>query len=75
MTGLLLSGSQVVGVETVRGPIRAGQVAIAAGAWTNQVLQPHTFVPQSPLVLSRMITKPLPTTGTACSGSERTVAD
>ncbi|MFI0446585.1 NAD(P)/FAD-dependent oxidoreductase [Actinomadura sp. 6N118] len=59
VTGLLLDGNQLIGVETARGPIRATQVAFAAGAWTNQLVQPHTFIPQTPLVLSRMITEPL----------------
>ncbi len=37
-TGLRRRGTQVVGVETDRGPYAAGTVVLCAGAWTGQLL-------------------------------------
>lgn len=38
VTGLLREGDRVVGVETARGPIRAGRVAVAAAGHTSVLL-------------------------------------
>ncbi len=35
VTGLVLQGDRVIGVETSSGPIHAGQVVLAAGPWTG----------------------------------------
>lgn len=57
---LLVERGRVRGVETSRETIRAGQVVLAAGAWTNTLLrQLGLFLPMAPLVASRVVTEPL----------------
>lgn len=59
VTGLIKNGSAVTGVETEHGPLFADKVVVAGGSWTNTILGGDYFLPQVPLVLSRMITEPL----------------
>lgn len=38
VTGFILNGGDVVGVDTADGPIMGGQVVLAAGAWSGELL-------------------------------------
>lgn len=59
VTGLRVHGGRVVGVDTAHGPVDAGTVVLAAGAWTNQLLEPHgAYLPAVPQVTSRIVTEP-----------------
>lgn len=58
VSGLIVEGGEVKGVDTARGPIRSEGVVVAAGAWTNHIVAPYTLVAQVPLLLHRMITAP-----------------
>ncbi len=40
VTGIRLAGGRAVGVETANGLLAAGQVVLAAGAWTSQLAGP-----------------------------------
>ena len=60
VTGLLVDGHRVAGVETTRGPVHAGVVVLAAGAWTNALLHDRApMLPMVPLVAARLVTEPL----------------
>jgi sarcosine oxidase, subunit beta len=39
VTGLTMQGERVTGVETVDGPIPAGTVVLAAGAWSGEIVK------------------------------------
>lgn len=58
VTGLIRHGNTVTGVNTEHGPLFADKVVIAGGSWINRILGDSYFLPQVPLVLSRMITEP-----------------
>jgi sarcosine oxidase, subunit beta len=59
-TAILVSDGRVVGVETPHGRVECDRVAIAAGAWSNQLLEPHgVFLPEVPQITSRIITEDL----------------
>lgn len=60
VTGLRVTGDRVTGVDTPWGPVEAGAVVVAAGAWTNQLLEPiGCWLPMVPMVASRITTGPL----------------
>lgn len=53
-------GTRVVGVETSHGPISATSVVLAAGAWTNELLETlGVWLPMVPLVATRIVTEPV----------------
>ena len=60
-TGFELDGAgRVNAVRTARGGFEADVVVLAAGAWTNALLEPlGAFVAQAPVGLSRIVTGPL----------------
>lgn len=58
---LRLEGNRVTGVETVNGTIRAGQVLVAAGAWSAELMRPLGIeVPIVTHALQMMVTNPMP---------------
>ncbi|MBS1881463.1 MAG: FAD-binding oxidoreductase [Actinobacteria bacterium] len=58
--GLLVRGDRIEGVRTPQGPILSDTVILAAGAWTNGLMEQHgCFLPMAPRVTSRVITEPL----------------
>lgn len=60
VTAIRTSGSRAIGVDTPWGPIDAGAVVVAAGAWTNQLLAGiGSWLPMVPLTASRITTAPL----------------
>jgi sarcosine oxidase subunit beta len=60
VTGIRVRGGRVVGVDTPWGPVDCDAVVMAAGAWTNQLLQPlGIFLPAVPQVTSRITTEPI----------------
>lgn len=67
--GLDLSAGQVAGVLTEHGPVRCGQVIVAAGAWSSLFLRRHGIgIPQLTLRGTVVRTAPLPQVfnGAAC---------
>jgi glycine/D-amino acid oxidase-like deaminating enzyme len=61
VTGIIREGDHVQGVETERGPILAGVVVDAAGAWAGQVAaQAGVRVPLVPMRHQLLVTEPLP---------------
>jgi sarcosine oxidase subunit beta len=61
VTGLRTEGDRVAGVDTARGPVRAGSVVVAAGVWTAHLLASvGVRVPPMPVCLSEVETAPLP---------------
>jgi glycine/D-amino acid oxidase-like deaminating enzyme len=64
VTDIRLEDGRVTGVETPHGRIAADVVVVAAGAWTNRVLEPlGVFLPYAPLAVSRIVTEPLDVPG------------
>jgi sarcosine oxidase subunit beta len=58
-TGIEIAGGRVAGVTTPSGGIRADAVVIAAGAWTNLILDSiGLWVPMVPLAATRFLTGP-----------------
>jgi len=59
ITGIESAGGRVAGVTTSLGGIRADAVVIAAGAWTNAILESlGIWVPMVPLAATRFLTEP-----------------
>lgn len=59
VNGLLVSDGRVSGVRTEDGDVRAREVVLASGAWTNQLLSDVGFrLPLLRLVATRAITPP-----------------
>ncbi|MBA1142321.1 NAD(P)/FAD-dependent oxidoreductase [Mesorhizobium neociceri] len=57
---LVVRQGRVVGVETSVGYIATERVVIAAGAWSNALLEPHgIYLPMVPHVATRLMTRPL----------------
>ncbi|MEO3861094.1 FAD-binding oxidoreductase [Acrocarpospora sp. B8E8] len=57
---ILEEGGRITGVVTPHGRIDADIVVLAAGAWTNHLLEPlGQFLQVAPLVVSRIVTEPL----------------
>ncbi|MEV6446308.1 FAD-binding oxidoreductase [Amycolatopsis sp. NPDC051716] len=55
-----VSGGRVTGVDTAFGRIDSDHVVLAAGAWSNQLLEPlGAFLPAVPQITSRIITEDL----------------
>ena len=60
VTGLVVQGRRIQGVQTAEGTVAAGHVVLAAGAWTNALLRPiGAWMPMVPLIATRIITEPL----------------
>ena len=60
VTGLVVAGGRIQGVETSEGTIATGTVVLAAGAWTNSLLRPiGAWMPMVPLIATRIITESL----------------
>jgi glycine/D-amino acid oxidase-like deaminating enzyme len=60
ITGITVTGGRVTGVDTPTGPVHCDHVAVAAGAWNNQLLAPlGVFLAGVPQVTSRIITEPI----------------
>ncbi len=60
VTGLVVEGGRVEGVETGEGTIATRTAVLAAGAWTNVLLRPvGAWMPMVPLIATRIITEPL----------------
>jgi sarcosine oxidase subunit beta len=60
VSGITVTGGRVTGVDTATGPVHCDHVAIAAGAWNNQLLAPlGVFLAGVPQVTSRIITEPI----------------
>jgi glycine/D-amino acid oxidase-like deaminating enzyme len=61
VTGLVVDGDRVAGVETTRGPIRAPVVVDAAGAWAGRVAAAAGIrLPLVPVRHQLFVTEPLP---------------
>ena len=58
VTGLLLDGQRVTGVNTSEGPVQAGSVVLAAGAWTG-LMDRWLYGNNSPSVAGRPMVKPV----------------
>ncbi|MGP6170077.1 NAD(P)/FAD-dependent oxidoreductase [Microbacterium sp. A204] len=57
---LVVKGGRIAGVRTSDEVIEADVVVVAAGAWTNRLLEPiGESLPIAPLVVSRIVTEPL----------------
>jgi sarcosine oxidase, subunit beta len=52
VTGLIVEHGRVRGVETSSGPVHAGRVVLATGAWGNDLLRPHGA--EQPISLKRI---------------------
>ncbi|MBS1883633.1 MAG: FAD-binding oxidoreductase [Actinobacteria bacterium] len=60
VSALDLKGERSTGVQTPQGPIAADVVVLAAGAWSNGLLEPHgAYLPTVPQITSRIITEEL----------------
>ncbi|RWK90788.1 MAG: FAD-binding oxidoreductase [Mesorhizobium sp.] len=60
VTGLVQRGGRIVGVDTSTGHVAADKVVVAAGAWSNPLLEPHgVYLPMVPHVASRLIARPM----------------
>lgn len=58
---LLVSGQRVSGVETERGPVQAGQIILAAGAWSNELATSAGLrLPIKTLALQMLLSTPAP---------------
>lgn len=58
-TGIEVTGGRVSGVTTATGELAADAVVVAAGGWTNALLEPlGVWIPMVPLAASRFITPP-----------------
>ena len=58
VTGLLMDGGQVTGVNTSEGPTYAGNVVLAAGAWTG-LMDRWLYGDKSPSVVRQPMVKPV----------------
>ena len=59
VTGFLLSGGAVTGVTTDAGAVRARQVVLACGAWSNELLEPlDRVLPLLRVVATRVVSPP-----------------
>lgn len=57
---LIVEHGRVDGVRTPWGELRASNVVLALGAWTNSLLRRHdTWIPLAPVTATRIITEPL----------------
>jgi len=64
VTGLVVDGGRVAGVETTRGAIRAPVVVDAAGAWTSRVAAAAGIrLPLVPVRHQLFVTEPIPGVG------------
>ncbi|TIU95244.1 MAG: FAD-binding oxidoreductase [Mesorhizobium sp.] len=60
VTGLVQRGGRIVGVDTSTGHVAADKVVVAAGAWSNSLLEPHgVYLPMVPHMASRLIARPM----------------
>ena len=58
VTGFLMDGGRVAGVNTGEGPVHAGNVVLAAGAWTG-LMDRWLYGDDSPSVSGRPMVKPV----------------
>jgi glycine/D-amino acid oxidase-like deaminating enzyme len=57
---LIVEHGRVAGVRTPSGELRASNVVLALGAWTNSLLRRHDiWIPLAPVTATRIITEPL----------------
>ncbi len=57
---LLVDDGRVIGVRTQHGHMRAENVVLALGAWTNALLRGHgLWLPLAPTTATRVVTEPL----------------
>lgn len=62
VTRLLIEEQRVHGVETERGPLHAGQLVLAAGAWSDDLAaSAHLRLPVKTLALQMLLSTPAPT--------------
>ena len=58
VTGLLMDGGRVTGANTSEGPVRAGNVVLAAGAWTG-LMDTWLYGERSPSLAGQPMVKPV----------------